>query len=980
VGLWLAVVALPIALGLGVLGIRMADQGQVTRSIDEARRALEAGRAATARGLLLPMERKASDRGDYWFLLGSCELELGRADRAEAAWARVPPGSPEAGPAAVLRARSLVREGRLAEAEALLVPDLLGQSGEHAREACHLRATTLKVQGRLDEAERLYRGQFDRIGRPSEMLRELWSLRYEAFPVEKVRAMLRRANQDAPGDDRVWLGLAHLAILDGRIDEAESWLDRCLLRRPDDPAVWRIRLDWALMKADPVAALEALEHLDDAMFEPADLLELLSWFALQQGDDERRREAIIETLKLDPSRAALLEQLAFLETRMGSEARASELRDRKTAWERSFRQYERLLFGDDPLAHADELAVLARGLGWRFEADCWDRLVDSGGARLIATREEPPPVGPSLDGLLAMLRASGFRKAEADESEATGGVGSLPSFRDLAGSVGLDFAYNPDRIDPERSLPEMMGGGVALLDVDGDGWLDVYAVQGGRFPPPSDSPNADRLYRNRGDGTFEDVTGAAGLGEMRGGYGFGVIAGDADGDGRSDLFISRWRSYQLLRNRGDGTFEDVTEAVGLGGNRGWPSSAAFADLDSDGDLDLYVCHYLEFDPEEWLVATPDVVQADAYNPRRFVAEPDLLFRNDGGHFEDISDEAGITAADSDGRGLGVVVCDLDGDGAPDLYVANDMTANFLFLNRGGLRFEEVGERSGVAASAEGRYQASMGVACGDVDGDGRPDLAATNYYGEGTAFYRSLGGGMFVESAAVVGLLTPSRFLLGFGAAFLDANDDGWLDLATANGHVNDFRPETPFAMPTQLLLGDGAGRFLEATEAAGADWSADRVGRALAVGDLDNDGRLDVVVVSQDRPLAYFHNETAPGGGSLTLQLEATGTARSGEGARVTVEAGGRRRVGWKIGGGSYQSSSDPRLHFGLGEAESADVVEVRWPSGRVDRFEGLSGGSAFALREGDADPRPLPGFDRDERSAVPPEGAKAANGRPGR
>ncbi|WP_197446354.1 CRTAC1 family protein [Tautonia plasticadhaerens] len=952
-GLGLLGVAIP--LGWLALDSRVERWSRVSRAIEEARMALEEGRPATARRILARMAGEARGRGDFWLAMGSCELELGRLDRAEEAWARVPPSSPEAGPAAVLRARYLVRQGRLAEAEALLTPELLEAPGEHAVEACHLLATSLKMQGRRDEAVRLYRERFDRLGRPAVVLREIWSLRYETFPIEKVGALLGRANRDAPEDDRVWLGLAHLAILGGRIDDADGWLRRCLGRRPADPAVWRIRLDWALMKADPAAALAAIEHLDDSMLAPADVLELASWFALQRGDDRRRREAIVGALRHDPSRAALLEQLAFLETRRGAGDRASELRARKSGWERDFKEYERLLFDDEPLAHAPELARLALALGWSFESDRWARLVTGGGIGSGTKGEDHPPDSPTVGDLVAELRAVGLGDSD-DRSAPEGGLTVFPTFRDRAGEVGLDFRYNPGRVDPGRSLPEMMGGGVALIDVEGDGWLDVYLVQGGPFPPPEDGRNADRLFRNRGDGTFEDVTVAAGLGGLPGGYGFGVVAGDADGDGLSDLFISRWESYQLLRNRGDGTFGDVTESSGLGGSRGWPSSSAFADLDADGDIDLYVCHYLEFDPGSSLAETSGVITADAYNPRRFVAEPDHLFRNDGGRFVDVSGEAGITEADADGRGLGVVSCDFDGDGTLDLYVANDMTGNHLFLNRGGLRFDQVGERSGGSASAEGRYQASMGVACGDLEGDGRPDLAVTNYYGEGAAFYRNLGGGMFAESAAVAGLLTPSRFLLGFGVAFLDANNDGRLDLATANGHVNDFRPETPFAMPAQLLLGSGDGRLVDATGAAGADWAAPRVGRGLAVGDLDNDGRPDVVIVPQDGPIAYLHNETVEAGNSILLRLEARSTATSAEGARVSVEAEGRRQFGWRVGGGSYQSSGDPRLAFGLGVSDRVERIEVRWPSGGVSEYLDLPGGSAWTLREGDSEPIPLP------------------------
>ena len=314
-----------------------------------------------------------------------------------------------------------------------------------------------------------------------------------------------------------------------------------------------------------------------------------------------------------------------------------------------------------------------------------------------------------------------------------------------------------------------MGGGVGLIDYDGDGWLDVYAVQGGRLPdepePPA-SPQRDRLFRNRGDGTFEDVTAASGLSAMPGGYGHGVTVGDIDNDGHADLFVTRWRSYALYRNRGDGTFEDATGSWGLGGSRDWPTSSALADLDGDGDLDLYVCHYSTWNPQSPPCAHATKPGAYSYcGPLSFAAMPDHVFRNEGGRFVDVSEQSGVRAADREGRGLGVLAAHLDDDDRIDLFVANDRTANFLFRNRGDLRFEETGAESGVASNAEGNYLAGMGVACGDLDGDGLLDLAVTNFYGESTIFYQNLGAGQFVDRTSAVGLAAPSRYLLGFGVA-----------------------------------------------------------------------------------------------------------------------------------------------------------------------------------------------------------------------
>jgi hypothetical protein len=336
--------------------------------------------------------------------------------------------------------------------------------------------------------------------------------------------------------------------------------------------------------------------------------------------------------------------------------------------------------------------------------------------------------------------------------------------------------------------------------------------------------------------------------------------------------------------------------------------------------------------------------------------PDHVFRNDGGRFVDVTREAGLV--EHDGRGLGVVAADLDEDGRTDLFVANDTTANNLFHNSGGFRFEEIGTAAGVAANAGGGYQAGMGIACGDLDGDGRLDLAVTNFYLESTSFFQNLGPHVFADRTTAIGLAAPSRHRLGFGIAFLDANNDGRLDLLTANGHISDLRPLIPLAMSMQLFLGGDGGRLTDVTERAGPPFEQLHVGRGLAIGDFDNDGRIDALMVAQNEPLVALHNQTEPRGHSVTFRLEGTKSNRDGVGARVSITAGGRRQVAQRIGGGSYASAADPRLHFGLGSSQRVQSVEVRWPSGRVDRYEDLGADTGYHLREGDARARPLAGF----------------------
>jgi hypothetical protein len=439
----------------------------------------------------------------------------------------------------------------------------------------------------------------------------------------------------------------------------------------------------------------------------------------------------------------------------------------------------------------------------------------------------------------------------------------------------------------------------------------------------------------------------------------GVAVGDYDNDGRPDILVTRWKSYALYHNLGQGRFEDVTIEAGLGGDRGCPSSAAWADLDNDGDLDLYVCRYVKWDAKDPPLCEYPEHSKPGYSycdPRSYPALLDQLFRNDGGRFVDVTREAGIV--DSEGRGLGVLAADLDGDARTDLFVANDTTANYFFHNCGGFRFAERGIESGLASSAEGGYLAGMGVACGDFDGDGRPDVAVTNFFNQSTSLYHNHGGGFFSDRSAATGLAAATRQVLGFGIAFLDANNDGWLDLVQANGHVTDYRPSFPLEMKAQLLLGDGAGRFVDVSDRAGTPWGVLRIARGLAIGDLDNDGRIDVLIVSQNAPIALLHNQSRDPHHFLTLALEGTASNRDAVGARVAVTAAGRTQVAVRFGGGSYLSASDNRLHFGLGPGRVVDRVEVTWPSGRRDEYRNLTADAGYRLREGDAAPAPLRGF----------------------
>jgi tetratricopeptide (TPR) repeat protein len=921
------------------------------------------GRLIAAKGRLVDLAARWPGRGEVVLQLGLCEKRAGRIDEALEAWGRVLPGSTDAGPIALQRGKLALEHGRLTVAEESL-EKALSESGVNHDEALSALARVLRLEGRLSELRnRLVKGLGHSVV-PAELLRELWMLDTEPLPVQGVRAFLEKAGREVPADDRVWLGRANLATRTGLYDEASSWLHRCEGRRTRDPAVWRVRLDLAQVVGDTEAVRRLLGQSSGGRLQPAEALALRAWFAAQESDRGAERAALDELLKVDPANTVALERLAGLAVEAGETQRVVDLRRRKVELDKARESFKRILAKGD-LRQAGDLSRLAGVLGRRLESRGWAILAAEPDHTLSRVREalarlaRDEPVTVSASDLLAELRPP-VNSSPGRTSTSRGWSGWLPAYVDDAEAAGLRFTFDNGR-SLERQFPESGSGGVGLLDYDGDGWLDVYCVQGGRFPPPPGRvPNADRLFRNRGDGTFEDATESSGIAAMSGGYGHGVTVGDYDNDGHPDLFVTRWRSYALYRNRGDGTFEDATRAAGLGGDRDWPTSSAFADLDGDGDLDLYVCHYLLWNAEHPKICPHPKTGVPSYcDPNSLPHLPDQVFRNDHGRFVDVTAAAGFV--DRDGRGLGVVASDLDEDGRVDLYVANDTTANYLYRNLGGFRFEEIGVTSGVAANASGGYQAGMGVAAGDLDGDGRLDLVVTNFYGESTTFHRNLGGCLFVDNSARIGLAVPTRFMLGFGIAFVDANNDRNLDLLITNGHVNDFRPDTPYAMPAQLLLGDAHGRLTDVTRQAGPPFEVLRVGRGLAAGDLDNDGRIDALILGQTQPIAFFHNKTAHDGHFVTLRLEGTVSNRDAVGSRVQLVADGRSQVAQRVGGGSYQSANDGRVHFGLGPARLIDSLEVTWPSGRVDRFLGLVADKGYLLREGADDPRPLAGFKSD-------------------
>ena len=523
-----------------------------------------------------------------------------------------------------------------------------------------------------------------------------------------------------------------------------------------------------------------------------------------------------------------------------------------------------------------------------------------------------------------------------------------PQFSNIADGAGINFKHE-NGATPEKYLPETMGGGALFLDYNNDGWLDVFLVNGGSFKDSARAARArHRLYRGLGNGSYTDVTSSSGI--ERFGYGMGGCAADYDNDGRVDLYITGFPENRLYHNASDGIFSDVTKPAGVSAGA-WSTSCAFGDIDNDGYLDLYVTRYVDFSVENNKFCDAAEIRRAYCHPSVYKPLPDLLYRNNrDGTFTDVSRESGIGLLD--GNGLGVIFGDYDRDGWIDIFVANDSTPNFLFHNKGKGLFEEVGLRAGVAIGLGGTPSAGMGTDMGDVNGDGLLDIFVTNLAQQTHNLYRNLGTGLFqdITFPSAVGRITLP--FVGFGAAFLDYDNDTDLDIAIANGDVIDnagvLQDRRSYEQLKLLLQNDGSGKFTSVGPVSGPAFALKKASRALAVGDIDNDGDIDILVANVGQTADLLRNDGGNRSNSLRVRTVGTRSNRDGVGARLKLWLGQTSLTRDVRAGSSYLGQNDLRVHFGMGSASRADRLEITWPSGIVDVLHDIDANQIITVEEG--------------------------------
>jgi tetratricopeptide (TPR) repeat protein len=870
----------------------------------------------------------------------------------------------------------LVHQGGLKEAEAHF-QRVLKHRPDHLV-AHRFLAFLYSAQGRNREA-REHLMELVRQGEFSQ--EELFLLTHSEQTVDH-RELLELSLERTPDYLIPQLGLARLARENGDLEEALLLVNQVVEAEPPGvpPAG---RLEARVLQGELLEQLGRLDALSDWQAglpseadEHPEVWHLRGRWAQEQDDLRSAARCYWEAVRRDPNHTSA-------HYRLSQVLKSLNRNDDARQFLRRSQLLNELLATVDPLGGHQfdrermlKVATLAESLGRPWEAWAWCHVVlrhlpqDSSARalwnRLVEPlRSFPPQTLPSAQLALTVDLSSEplptwvrLERGDATTPASTGPA--TIQFSDLAAAAGIDFQYF-NSADPQvegLQLFQQLGGGIAVLDFDGDGWPDVYLSQGCVWPPePGQTEYRDCLYRNLGNGAFEEVSLHAGIiGE---GFGQGVAIGDLTNDGFPDIYVANIGGNRLFLNNGDGTFSEVTAEAGLEGMQ-WTSSCLIADLNGDGLPDLYDVNYL--DEEALVKVCRDEGRIRACSPTVLDAEPDRLWLNQGdGRFEEVSRQAGIVGRQ--GKGLGIVAADFEHTGRLNLFIANDTTANHYYMNRTSEpgeppQFDEVALTTGLAFDANGRSQACMGIAIDDATGDGLLDILVTNFRNEANAFYRQRSAGLFVDAVRQAGLYDISFPELGFGTQFLDADLDGRPDLMVANGHIDDFRHRgEPFQMRTQFLHNLGPGRFAELSSETLGDYFTGRyLGRSVARIDWNRDGRDDVLVMHLDHPVSLLTNQTMESGNFLALHFRGTESSRDAIGTRVELSAGETTYHRQLTAGDGFQASNQRRLTCGLGHVSQVDRLTVHWPSGRQQVFEDLAVNQELILVEGHDSPIVLP------------------------
>ena len=792
-----------------------------------------------------------------------------------------------------------------------------------------------------------------------------------------VAAVKKFAETD-PDNPNIRLGLADLAVYEKRRQDAERLLVGVTKSHPEILEA-HIRLGAIFLDSDDRAKfLKWHDNLPESIDEHPGVWIIRGAWAKNHGQPRVAARCYWEALRKDPNHQAANYQLGQLLVAEEKPEQAKPFLARSEKLQKYLDAVHLLnskagADGPDPAAVIDatrmatELGLLWEGAGWLRLA----MVLLPENEELKKAAEDSMPVleklplertvaaaNPTNDLDLSDYPLPDWSNEAADNLPAkttTDGQKGV-RFRNDAPSAGIEFQYvNGGRSDLRgiSRVYEFTGGGAAVLDYDCDGWPDVYLTQGNADPQAAgDATHTDRLFRNRGDGRFEDVTIDAGIVEDR--YGQGVAVGDYNNDGFPDLYIANIGPNRLYENNGDGTFSNITETTATAGDD-WTTSCLLADVDGDSLPDIYAVNYLS-GSDVFTTACRDETgnKIHACMPLQFAGAQDRLYLNQGdGHFEDVTQSAGLIAPD--GKGLGIVAADFDGSGKISLFIANDGQPNSFFTNESSdagkpIRFGQHALRLGLAYNEEGRHEACMGVAAGDTNGNGLIDLFVTNFSEETNTLYRQRSGGLFLDETRLSKLADPGFHMLGFGTQFLDADLDGWLDLIVANGHIDTYeKADVAYEMPAQYFSNTGGSTFVEKSpEQLGAYFQEKLLGRGLARLDWNRDGRQDAVVSHLDAPAALLTNITDTQAHYLGIKLVGTTSARDAIGSTVTLIAGTKTLTRQLTAGDGYQASNQRQLIFGLGDANSVDELHIRWPSGHEQTLAHLEADATYLFVEG--------------------------------